>query len=360
MTAIRMLGRPGDLPDLLDGPPRLAVFAYGPGFGESIVVCVSNGTGKVEALVVDSCIPKDASRTPAEDILDQYDIGIRHLVITHRHADHVEGVDRLLSRMRQRHVVGQTVTIADRYVGVQAGTNDDDSETKRKAGALTPALAALREALDEVDPPWTVVNGHAQADPFDMLDAVVHVRAPAVPVTTPVSNNTANRRSIVLEVVWADRSLVLTGDATKGTPGAAGARGELGPAGPAGPTGPTGPAGAAGAPGANGAPGPEGPRGPAGSNAAAPPPSPRCNELANDAPAAPVPAGFTVMLKIAGVPGESLSAQHKGAIDISLVLLRRRQRRRAWRAHRREAGRHIDAEAHPEHGRGVELRRRTH
>lgn len=203
------------------------MFCFGPGTGESIAVRVQN-KDVVQWMVVDSTRTLGSLATatnPVIELLDHYsendDPQIRYLVITHRHADHIRAVGRILSYMRAVRVDDQQLIVADSFerVGGPPLVRQDSKSDVLDFSGLDD-LAVLRLAV-ECPKVWTVQIGTQTCATLPLVDASINILHPLdVAKLEHIPAQNANQHSIVLEVVWNGMRICLPGDATRAVFGA--------------------------------------------------------------------------------------------------------------------------------------------
>lgn len=200
------------LPELTEDV--LALFVFGPGTGELVVVHAPPG----EWLVVDGC--RAARVSYAQALLDHYAARPSVVVLTHPHADHAAGVADLVERYTRDEdrglwpILGMVLPPQNEGAG-----NTADDQSALTGGVAERAVAAILSRW-EMEPSirWTLTVG----DVRPLGDAMLTVLSPETSARTRARATYLQRRPVrwndvasALLLEWNGLKLVLGSDLEK-------------------------------------------------------------------------------------------------------------------------------------------------
>lgn len=199
-----------ELPHLPAG--QLSVVVFGPGFGESIVVCAPPG----EWLIVDSLVDPAGSSSahptesanPAIRLLHEHRAEPSALLLTHPHEDHAADFDAFVERWPRAklgYLDEGTRPDRDRLA-------DPDFERSLRRGLAEHAVAAIHDAWERSpDRKWDLLPGSTIA----LGQAIVTVLGPgkrALKRARAGHTIDLNALSVPLAIEWCDTRVVLGAD----------------------------------------------------------------------------------------------------------------------------------------------------
>jgi len=191
---------------LLDlDPDLLHVIAFGPGFGESVLVRVPPG----EWLVVDSLRQRAGTdeQVPAATILDRYQATAAAVVLTHPHLDHSDGIPQILDRRKPQSPVG---CLAAHFEPPEKWRGSPDSEQELAGSATEAALQRIFDIWErEPESKWDLTTNETRAVGEGQVQ-VVH--PPAGRGLKLARGSDPNRASSPLLIEWEHASLLLGAD----------------------------------------------------------------------------------------------------------------------------------------------------
>jgi hypothetical protein len=198
---------------------QLYLFVVGPGKGEALAIALP-GQGW---LIIDGCRSdrRAGGALPVERILERWrreSDPVLAMVLTHPHADHVEGFAELLDTLSPRHVVvagAGSLPTSSLHINAQSKQVKTwmDGVASKKAQRVLEAVQLWSNRnpdglIDAVDGAEIPLGGNSLS---------AYVRAPSRECVEEIlggsfSNARANEASIVVEVVFGSTRLVLGGD----------------------------------------------------------------------------------------------------------------------------------------------------
>lgn len=193
-----------DLPTL--PADQLSVVVFGPGFGESIVLCAPPG----EWLVVDSLTDRKGrpSSTPGARLLAAHDASPKAVLLTHPHDDHSAGFDQYIDQWPEAMVGCLPFHFTER----RDRLTDQDAERALRSGHAEHALAAVLDAWERFP------NRVWRVDPLSRMnlgEAVLTVVGPddrAIDAALGGRRVDPNDLSTPLAVEWESVRLILGAD----------------------------------------------------------------------------------------------------------------------------------------------------
>ncbi len=191
---------------------QLSVVVFGPGFGESIVVCAPPG----EWLIVDSLVDPasissahpTASANPAVRLLHEHQAEPAVLLLTHPHADHAAGFDTFVEQWpgaKLGYVDKPAPPSRDRLA-------DPDFERALHSGRAEHAVSAIRDAWERSpDRKWDLIPGST----IGLGQATITVLGPSKRALERASAGhkiDLNALSVPLAIDWHGTRVVLGAD----------------------------------------------------------------------------------------------------------------------------------------------------
>jgi Metallo-beta-lactamase superfamily len=183
-------------------PDLLYMFAFGPGFGESIVLRIPPD----EWMVVDSLRRQTRGQdfNPALSLLEAHEATIAAIALTHPHSDHVRGLPQLLERRRRGGPVGHTGILA---------IPDERWQVSQDARLVldTGGVGAVLNRIDHIwrtepSSKWPLIDGATRR----IGDAIVEVLFPQNRDRPPPRD--LNSLSSPMLVAWHDCHILLGAD----------------------------------------------------------------------------------------------------------------------------------------------------
>jgi hypothetical protein len=201
---------------------RLHLFVAGPGEGEGVAVALPHAGW----ILVDGCrtINRSPEKFPLEEIYLRFrsspDDPVELMVLTHPHRDHTHGFAELLEELRPRRVgllgTNNPLRTLAEEARIYRGARADDGE-RLSHGRAHAVLRAIEAAAERTK----LLGLHDGIEALRTEDVVVHVRAPDRGIYEKfltskgfqeLVGRCANHFSLVLEVEFGARSIVLGGD----------------------------------------------------------------------------------------------------------------------------------------------------
>lgn len=143
------------IPSAVPAPDEVEFSAFGPGYGECLLVHLGGG----EWMVVDSCVHE--GRHPVLDYLRRLEVdvavAVKLIVATHWHDDHVRGMAELVTACQSAIFVCSNAIRPDEFIGTFAylpepptpGVSSGVQEMKRTFGVVTDRRGSAKWALQD-------------------------------------------------------------------------------------------------------------------------------------------------------------------------------------------------------------------
>lgn len=220
----------------------LHVVVFGPGHGEAVLVQMPDG----EVGVVDGCVdpqPDSSKRDPVSELVDALRVErLLFACLTHPHQDHFLGFDKLITRLRPKHLwwsgtpEAKFLSYYQEYLKKKGRTGVDPGEepTGDRLEKLVKAINALADDKSGVEPhtravylqDWTLLLRHpgpeGEVKVEGILPSTTGIRAAEADAALVLREGDVenkkqrfnpNRISGALLISWGETRVVLGGDA---------------------------------------------------------------------------------------------------------------------------------------------------